>query len=42
MQISNIAEDEKDRPCEKMATKATSKRYGKSNTNRKSLTSEKD
>ena len=39
MQISDIAEVGKDRRCGKKATKATSKRYGKSNTNRKSLTS---
>ena len=38
MQISDIAEVGKDRRCGKKATKATSKRYGKSNTNRKSLT----
>ena len=39
MQISDIAEVGKDRRCGKKATKATSKRYGKSNTNRKSLAS---
>ena len=39
MQISDISEVRKDRRCGKKATKATSKRYGKSNTNRKSLTS---
>ena len=38
MQISDIAEVGKDRRCGKKATKATSKRYGQSNTNRKSLT----
>ena len=39
MQISDIAEVGNYRRCGKKATKATSKRYGKSNTNRKSLTS---
>ena len=39
MQISDIFVAGKDRRCGKKATKATWKRYGKSNTNRKSLTS---
>ena len=39
MQISNIAEAGKDSHCRKKVTKATLKRYGKSNTNRKSLMS---
>ena len=39
MQISDIAEVGNYRRCGKKATKATSKRYGKSNTNKKSLTS---
>ena len=38
IQISDIAEIGKDRRCGKKATKTTSKRYGKSDTNSKSLT----